>query len=131
MSVKSSKELKKKTIDRLLSRKIDEKSFFEIEGLFTNNVDVYSVCFSSCSNYLFTGDFNGNLKKWSLSNGDMVLEHRLHLTVIRRLKLSLDGKYLLTGSSGWKSTAKIVDPEDLSVFHKYYHEMKIKALNST
>eukprot|EP00792_Barthelona_sp_PAP020_P006575 TRINITY_DN3030_c4_g1_i5.p1 TRINITY_DN3030_c4_g1~~TRINITY_DN3030_c4_g1_i5.p1 ORF type:complete len:219 (-),score=29.11 TRINITY_DN3030_c4_g1_i5:84-740(-) len=103
-------------------------SDFSIIHIFTNNVDVYSVCFSSCSNYLFTGDFNGNLKKWSLSNGDMVLEHRLHLTVIRRLKLSLDGKYLLTGSSGWKSTAKIVNPDSLSIFNILFHEADIKAV---
>eukprot|EP00792_Barthelona_sp_PAP020_P006578 TRINITY_DN3030_c4_g3_i1.p1 TRINITY_DN3030_c4_g3~~TRINITY_DN3030_c4_g3_i1.p1 ORF type:complete len:291 (-),score=56.84 TRINITY_DN3030_c4_g3_i1:485-1357(-) len=67
------------------------------------------------------------LLKRDINGGDVVLEERVHSSWIWRVKLSSDGKYLLSGSGD--RTAKLVNTDIFTVVHTFDHDASISALN--
>eukprot|EP00792_Barthelona_sp_PAP020_P006700 TRINITY_DN3058_c1_g6_i1.p1 TRINITY_DN3058_c1_g6~~TRINITY_DN3058_c1_g6_i1.p1 ORF type:complete len:128 (-),score=24.36 TRINITY_DN3058_c1_g6_i1:569-952(-) len=88
-----------------------------------NDTYVNGICFSHCSNHMYFGDESGDK--------DVVFETKIHNEQICKLKLSLDGKYLLTWSSD--KTAKLINPKNFSVFCSIRQDAVIFSidLNST
>eukprot|EP00792_Barthelona_sp_PAP020_P008177 TRINITY_DN3202_c0_g1_i1.p1 TRINITY_DN3202_c0_g1~~TRINITY_DN3202_c0_g1_i1.p1 ORF type:complete len:400 (+),score=85.59 TRINITY_DN3202_c0_g1_i1:38-1237(+) len=120
---------------QLLATSSDDKSIiiynlpdFSILRRLNNVSGVYGIVFSDCSNYLYSGDISGTLKKWNINNGSIVLEEKIHSHYIWRVKLVLDGKHLLTASAD--RTAQLINSDDFSVVRKFPHNAAVTAIAS-
>eukprot|EP00792_Barthelona_sp_PAP020_P014185 TRINITY_DN9862_c0_g1_i1.p1 TRINITY_DN9862_c0_g1~~TRINITY_DN9862_c0_g1_i1.p1 ORF type:complete len:416 (-),score=93.63 TRINITY_DN9862_c0_g1_i1:309-1520(-) len=100
---------------------------FSIFTQLNNDCGFLQVCFSHCCNYLYSTDGNGTVKKWNVNNSSVVLSKKIHSTQTWRLKLSLDNKYLLTGSDD--KTAKVVDIQDFSVVHSFGSDNAVRSID--
>eukprot|EP00792_Barthelona_sp_PAP020_P009059 TRINITY_DN3266_c1_g2_i3.p1 TRINITY_DN3266_c1_g2~~TRINITY_DN3266_c1_g2_i3.p1 ORF type:complete len:393 (-),score=69.81 TRINITY_DN3266_c1_g2_i3:56-1234(-) len=105
---------------------------FSIIKRIDNQRYVYSICFSLCSNYLYSGDHDGKMRKFDIHKGvggldSIVLESNIHSSWIWRMILSSDGKYLLT--AGNDKTAKLLKASDLSVLQTFNHSAPIRGIS--
>eukprot|EP00792_Barthelona_sp_PAP020_P009065 TRINITY_DN3266_c1_g2_i9.p1 TRINITY_DN3266_c1_g2~~TRINITY_DN3266_c1_g2_i9.p1 ORF type:complete len:402 (-),score=64.40 TRINITY_DN3266_c1_g2_i9:271-1476(-) len=105
---------------------------FSIIRRIDNQRYVYCICFSLCSNYLYSGDHDGKIRKWDIHNGvgvldSVVLESNIHSSWIWRMILSSDGKYLLT--AGNDKTVKLIEASDFSVLHTFNHTGHPRAIS--
>eukprot|EP00792_Barthelona_sp_PAP020_P006560 TRINITY_DN3030_c4_g11_i1.p1 TRINITY_DN3030_c4_g11~~TRINITY_DN3030_c4_g11_i1.p1 ORF type:complete len:339 (-),score=46.40 TRINITY_DN3030_c4_g11_i1:486-1502(-) len=100
---------------------------FSILHRLRNDTFVYGICFSHCSNYVYSGDKNGNLKKWVVENGNVVMERTVHSGGFWNIKLSADDKHLLT--SNVDKTASLFDPENFSVVRVFNQDADIEAID--
>eukprot|EP00792_Barthelona_sp_PAP020_P013905 TRINITY_DN9460_c0_g1_i1.p1 TRINITY_DN9460_c0_g1~~TRINITY_DN9460_c0_g1_i1.p1 ORF type:complete len:404 (-),score=82.68 TRINITY_DN9460_c0_g1_i1:22-1233(-) len=85
-----------------------------------NDTRTMGICFSTCSNFIYSVDNNYCLKKWDINCGAVVSEKQIHSASIGKIKLSMDGKYILTGS--YDHTVKLIDVDDFSVVNTFNHE---------
>eukprot|EP00792_Barthelona_sp_PAP020_P006737 TRINITY_DN3068_c10_g2_i1.p1 TRINITY_DN3068_c10_g2~~TRINITY_DN3068_c10_g2_i1.p1 ORF type:complete len:403 (-),score=84.49 TRINITY_DN3068_c10_g2_i1:445-1653(-) len=92
-----------------------------------NNTSTFGICFSHCSNYFYSGDTNGNLKKWNLNTRRTVCMTRLHSYFYRKIILSPDGKLLLTINTD--HAVRLIDPDNLSVIHMFSHDYEVTAID--
>eukprot|EP00792_Barthelona_sp_PAP020_P006751 TRINITY_DN3068_c1_g2_i1.p1 TRINITY_DN3068_c1_g2~~TRINITY_DN3068_c1_g2_i1.p1 ORF type:complete len:427 (+),score=83.88 TRINITY_DN3068_c1_g2_i1:40-1281(+) len=99
---------------------------FSILNKVSNNSPLFVVCFSHCSKYLYSGDEDGNLWKYDAKNGN-VLKIATLPEGIWKLKLSADGKHLLTGIND--SSAKLVESQNLSVICSFDQDANIEAID--
>eukprot|EP00792_Barthelona_sp_PAP020_P009071 TRINITY_DN3266_c1_g6_i2.p1 TRINITY_DN3266_c1_g6~~TRINITY_DN3266_c1_g6_i2.p1 ORF type:complete len:402 (-),score=89.32 TRINITY_DN3266_c1_g6_i2:291-1496(-) len=97
---------------------------FSILRRFTNDTFVSAICFSHCCNYLYSGDEYGQLKKWDIKNGSILLEETIHSSWIWKLSLSPNGIYIL---SCGHYLAKLIDLIDFSVVYTFQHDNYVRA----
>eukprot|EP00792_Barthelona_sp_PAP020_P005121 TRINITY_DN2508_c0_g1_i1.p1 TRINITY_DN2508_c0_g1~~TRINITY_DN2508_c0_g1_i1.p1 ORF type:complete len:402 (+),score=105.92 TRINITY_DN2508_c0_g1_i1:495-1700(+) len=91
-----------------------------------NNFDVTSICFSIDSNYLFTGDSKGFVKKWNVIEERVVKNAQVHSDNIYKLRNAWNDKFLLSGSDD--NYGKLIDSEGLSVISTFEHESCVRAI---
>eukprot|EP00792_Barthelona_sp_PAP020_P009625 TRINITY_DN3310_c1_g2_i1.p1 TRINITY_DN3310_c1_g2~~TRINITY_DN3310_c1_g2_i1.p1 ORF type:complete len:423 (-),score=103.29 TRINITY_DN3310_c1_g2_i1:275-1543(-) len=97
--------------------KIYDVENFSIVHTLRNDTSVYGIIFSHCDNFLYSGDYNGNIKKWDISRGEVILQKQNHQKHVWRLKNSPNGKYFITGSED--GIVNLIDYEDLSIIHSF------------
>eukprot|EP00792_Barthelona_sp_PAP020_P006702 TRINITY_DN3058_c1_g8_i1.p1 TRINITY_DN3058_c1_g8~~TRINITY_DN3058_c1_g8_i1.p1 ORF type:complete len:416 (-),score=80.25 TRINITY_DN3058_c1_g8_i1:152-1399(-) len=103
----------------------DTQDFSVLKRL-ANNAGIYGICFSRCSNYIYSGDMNGKVKKWDIKNGNIVLEKKVHFDWIWRVELSSDNTHLLSGS--YDNTAQLINTQNFSVVHTFRHDSHVRAI---
>eukprot|EP00792_Barthelona_sp_PAP020_P006736 TRINITY_DN3068_c10_g1_i1.p1 TRINITY_DN3068_c10_g1~~TRINITY_DN3068_c10_g1_i1.p1 ORF type:complete len:405 (-),score=96.33 TRINITY_DN3068_c10_g1_i1:943-2157(-) len=99
---------------------------FSIFNRLLTNASIFGICFSNCSNYVYSCDNEGTLKKWDINNCMVVLEKIIHSNSVWRIKLSKDSRHLLTCSDD--KTVKLVDPCHFSVIRSFDHDGSVRAI---
>eukprot|EP00792_Barthelona_sp_PAP020_P007817 TRINITY_DN3171_c3_g1_i1.p1 TRINITY_DN3171_c3_g1~~TRINITY_DN3171_c3_g1_i1.p1 ORF type:complete len:403 (+),score=88.65 TRINITY_DN3171_c3_g1_i1:321-1529(+) len=87
-----------------------------------SEVEIQGICFSPCSNFIYSGDNDGDVKKWDLNNGEVVMNNRVHSEFISRLKISSDYKYMLCCGD---KNVKFIDTDNLKVLHSFCYNDEI------
>eukprot|EP00792_Barthelona_sp_PAP020_P006570 TRINITY_DN3030_c4_g19_i1.p1 TRINITY_DN3030_c4_g19~~TRINITY_DN3030_c4_g19_i1.p1 ORF type:complete len:406 (-),score=91.15 TRINITY_DN3030_c4_g19_i1:438-1655(-) len=90
---------------------------FSIARILHNDYQIYGICFSHCSNYIYSCDNGGTLKKWDVNNDAAVLKSKVLSRWILQLKLSLSGEYILIPCSD--HTTRLINSENFSVIREY------------
>eukprot|EP00792_Barthelona_sp_PAP020_P007960 TRINITY_DN3184_c1_g2_i1.p1 TRINITY_DN3184_c1_g2~~TRINITY_DN3184_c1_g2_i1.p1 ORF type:complete len:403 (-),score=89.35 TRINITY_DN3184_c1_g2_i1:1668-2876(-) len=100
---------------------------FTIVAKFSNDSPIYGICFSVCSNFLYSGDWQGYLLKCNLANFEIVCKTRIHFDWISNLCVSSNGNYLL--STSFDCTANLICLNNLTVLHTYNHDNFVFAID--
>eukprot|EP00792_Barthelona_sp_PAP020_P008632 TRINITY_DN3233_c3_g2_i1.p1 TRINITY_DN3233_c3_g2~~TRINITY_DN3233_c3_g2_i1.p1 ORF type:complete len:401 (+),score=89.76 TRINITY_DN3233_c3_g2_i1:93-1295(+) len=100
---------------------------FSICCTLSNSTYVFGICFSPCSNFIYSGDLDGTLKKWEIKKESVILEDKIHFSWIWRIKLSSNGKYLLSASGD--KTAKMIDLDKWSIISTFNHDGFIRCID--
>eukprot|EP00792_Barthelona_sp_PAP020_P006562 TRINITY_DN3030_c4_g12_i1.p1 TRINITY_DN3030_c4_g12~~TRINITY_DN3030_c4_g12_i1.p1 ORF type:complete len:428 (-),score=108.57 TRINITY_DN3030_c4_g12_i1:41-1261(-) len=80
---------------------------------------IVEICFSMCSNHVYSTDYSGCLKKWDISTESVVLEKTLEKNNFWRLWCSPDGQHLLTSCVNYG--VKLVDSENFAIHSLNYN----------
>lgn len=86
----------------LLSRLMDEKVRLRSSEALSHNGVVSQILFSSDSQTIITGSYDGIVKSWKVETGELLHTFKGHKDRITSLALSPDGKILATGSKDQK-----------------------------
>eukprot|EP00792_Barthelona_sp_PAP020_P013930 TRINITY_DN9491_c0_g1_i1.p1 TRINITY_DN9491_c0_g1~~TRINITY_DN9491_c0_g1_i1.p1 ORF type:complete len:427 (-),score=82.42 TRINITY_DN9491_c0_g1_i1:304-1584(-) len=102
---------------------------FSLYRKLNNCIWVTTIVFSNCSNYIFSGDYFGYVKKWDFRTGKWIQCSKIHETdhFFNKLLISPNSKYLLTANDD--KTSALLNMEDLTTIQLYNHKGCIKSID--
>lgn len=87
-----------------------------IEKLNTCNEQISSMCFAD-SNFAFSGNIDGMIKRWRLDEGNMDMINHAHRGMVWYVNVSLDGRWLVSG--GDDRVIRLWDASTLSLIREF------------
>eukprot|EP00792_Barthelona_sp_PAP020_P006693 TRINITY_DN3058_c1_g12_i1.p1 TRINITY_DN3058_c1_g12~~TRINITY_DN3058_c1_g12_i1.p1 ORF type:complete len:402 (-),score=98.35 TRINITY_DN3058_c1_g12_i1:331-1536(-) len=95
---------------------------FSIACRLNNNVGIFGICFSHCSNYIYSGDEYGVLKKWNINIGSVIVEKKVFSGSIWRVKFSPNDKHLLICCDDRNVKLIMDSSNNFSVIRTFIHD---------
>lgn len=117
--------------DASITKMFDHKSKFDIKTDILKNNKIYSICLSNDSEYLYTSDWDINIKQWQIGTKfefNRIYNQIYHTSFVDCMQITKDNRYQFT-SDHWGNLGQWdVNKVDVEIFYQKHHDHKIQCM---